>query len=198
MTEELSSTNINDILNENDTEMNDDVVDKILNELENSDIDSNTNIKNDNNFNINDLNNNFNINDIKNNLNNNDFNNNDFNENFNDFNSDDFNTNNFNNNFKKEDNRNENESESTINKINTILNLDTDYNFSIINIIFNDFKKTIIVIIIMLLLNNSFIVNLLSNLISKLITNNFINTNISLIIRALLSGVLFFITEKVI
>ena len=45
MADELSSTNINDIINEDDTEINDDVVDKILNELENSDVTQNNDIR---------------------------------------------------------------------------------------------------------------------------------------------------------
>ena len=35
MTEDLGSTNITDLINEDDTDMNDDMVNKILNELEN-------------------------------------------------------------------------------------------------------------------------------------------------------------------
>ena len=36
MAEDLGSTNITDLINEDDTDMNDDMVDKILNELENT------------------------------------------------------------------------------------------------------------------------------------------------------------------
>ena len=189
MIEELSSTNINDIINEDDTEINDDIVDKILNELENPEvnekINENIDFVDNNDFNNNHLSNNDEF------RSNNSFrNNDDFNNNFN---------NNFNDEFRKEDfnleSKNDNESESTINKINTILNLDTDYNFSIINFIF-DLKKTLIVFIIILLFNNTFIVDFLFNLISKLISSKFINDNISLIIRAVLSAVMFYLTEK--
>lgn len=185
MIEELSSTNINDIINEDDTEINDDIVDKILNELENPEvnekINENIDFVDNNDFNNNHLSNNDEF------RSNNSFrNNDDFNDNFNDeFRKEDFNL----------ESKNDNESESTINKINTILNLDTDYNFSIINFIF-DLKKTLIVFIIILLFNNTFIVDLLFNLISKLISSKFINDNISLIIRAVLSAVMFYLTEK--
>ena len=66
----------------------------------------------------------------------------------------------------------------------------------ILDLIFSDLKRTIVVVLIMLLLNNSFIVNFLYNLISKLISSKFINNNISLIIRALLTGILFYLSEK--
>ena len=176
MTDELSSTNINDIINEVDTEINDDVVDKILNELEQSDTDTN-NINENNDFRNDDFGND-------------DFRNNDFRND--DFRNDDFRNDDFRNNNLK----NENESENTINKINTILNLDTDYNFSIINFIFNDFKNSIIVIIIILLINNNFVTDFLYNIISKLINSDIINNNISLTMRALVSGILFYLIEK--
>ena len=185
MADELSSTNINDIINEDDTEINDDVVDKILNELENSDVTQNNNIRNEDDFRNSDIrNNNFKNDDFDNNFDN-DFDN-DFDNQY--FKKEDFGTDTFKN--------NDNESENTISKINTILNLDADYNFSIFNLIFSDLKKTIIVVLIMLLLNNSLIVNFLYNLISKLISSKFINNNISLIIRALLTGILFYLSEK--
>ena len=181
MADELSSTNINDIINEDDTEINDDVVDKILNELENSDVTQNNNIRNEDDFRNSDIRNN----NFRNDNFDNDFDN-DFDNQY--FKKEDFGTDTFKN--------NDNESENTISKINTILNLDADYNFSIFNLIFSDLKKTIIVVLIMLLLNNSLIVNFLYNLISKLISSKFINNNISLIIRALLTGILFYLSEK--
>ena len=89
-----------------------------------------------------------------------------------------------------------NESESTIKKINTILNLDADYNCSILDVIVKDMKYPIMVIVLSLLLNNSFLTNILSDLLSKVIDNDFINNNISLVIRALLSGIIFYFLYK--
>ena len=60
MTEELGSTNITDLINEDDTDMNDDMVNKILHELENEEPISSQNNNFDNNFD-NDFNHNSNI-----------------------------------------------------------------------------------------------------------------------------------------
>ena len=184
MAEELSSTNINDLIND-DTEINDDVVDSILNELENTNTEQDIDLK---------------MNDFRND----DFRNDDFRND--DFRNDDFRNDDFrnlqNNTFKKEDfdslqkDNMENESESTIKKINTILNLDADYNCSILDVIVKDMKYPIMVIVLSLLLNNSFLTNILSDLLSKIINNDFINDNISLVIRALLSGIIFYFLYK--
>ena len=51
MTEDLGSTNITDLINEDDTDMNDDMVNKILNELENEEPQQvQNNFDNDNNY----------------------------------------------------------------------------------------------------------------------------------------------------
>ena len=138
--EELSSTNINDLINE-DTEVNDDVVDKILNELENTeqnDVSHFDNTMHNVPLHDNQINRNMSMQEpiIHNNL---------VQDNDNYFRESDF------NNLMKDNTSNE--SESTVKKINSILNLDVDYNFSVLDFILKDLKNPIITTIIVLLTN---------------------------------------------
>ena len=112
MGEELSSTNINDLIND-DTDVNDDVVDKILNELENTEQDNIIHSFDDNNMPQVPLE--------------------PINEDYAQPPNSYFRESDFNN---LRDNT-ANESENTVKKINSILDLDVDYNFSILDFIFN-------------------------------------------------------------
>jgi hypothetical protein len=183
--EELSSTNINDLIND-DTEVNDDVVDKILNELENTEQDNISHFD-DTMHNV-PLHSNI---DMERNIplhNEHIMNNNSMQENNGSY----FRESDFNNLMK--DNTS-NESESTVKKINSILNLDVDYNFSILDFILKDLKNPIITTIIVLLTNNMLIINIIETLLIKISNNEFINNIISLVLRSLLSGIIFYIIQ---
>lgn len=175
MGEELSSTNINDLIND-DTDVNDDVVDKILNELENTEQNNVIHSFDDNNSmqqaQLEPIN-----------------------EDYAPPSNSYFRESDFNNLMK--DNT-ANESENTVKKINSILDLDVDYNFSVLDFILKDFKNPVIIIIIVLITNNIMIINLLESLLSSISTNSFINNNISLILRALISGIIFYFIQKLI
>lgn len=175
MGEELSSTNINDLIND-DTDVNDDVVDKILNELENTEQDNIIHSFDDNNSMqqpplepINE----------------------DYVQPSNSY----FRESDFNNLMK--DNT-ANETDSTVKKINSILDLDVDYNFSVLDFILKDFKNPVVIIIIVLITNNIMILNLLETLLSSISSSSFLNNNISLILRALISGIIFYFIQKLI
>ena len=177
MGEDLSSTNITDLINE-DTEINDDVVNNILNELENSNTEQYVNeIEND--FQKNDFQqNDFQHNDLEqNHLQHNDFQHNDFQHS--DFKQIDF------------DNLVNN---SNTDKINSIL--DDSSSFNILDLLLSDFKNPIIVLIIVILTNNSLVTNLLYSIINNIISNDFINNSLSLIIRAVLASVIMYIIQK--
>ena len=173
MGEELSSTNINDLIND-DTDVNDDVVDKILNELENTEQDNIIHSFDDNNMPHVQLE--------------------PINEDYTQPPNSYFRESDFNN---LRDNT-ANESENTVKKINSILDLDIDYNFSILDFILKDFKNPIIIIIIVLITNNIIIINFLESLLSTISNSSFLNNNISLMFRALLSGIIFYFIQKII
>tara|TARA_Y100000389_G_scaffold180528_1_gene195409 strand:+ start:77 stop:604 length:528 start_codon:yes stop_codon:yes gene_type:complete len=175
MGEELSSTNINDLIND-DTDVNDDVVDKILNELENTEQDNIIHSFDDNNsiqqVPLEPINEDYAL------PSNSYFRESDF------------------NNLMKDNTANE--TDSTVKKINSILDLDVDYNFSVLDFILKDFKNPIIIIIIVLITNNIMILNLLESLLSSISNSSFLNNNISLIFRALISGIIFYFIQKLI
>ena len=172
MAEELGSTNITDLINEDDTDMNDDMVDKILHELEN-DVPE------------------------QNNINNNYQNEQEHEDNFQqdlhnyvsqprnptlDFRDPDFNNQNSIN-F---------ESENTVNKINSIIN---ESNGLELTSIIDDLKIPIIVFILSIILNNPVIINLISNLLSCLIKNKNITEYISLILRTLIIAIVLYLLK---
>lgn len=161
MAEDLGSTNITDIINEDDTDMNDDMVDRILNELDN---DPPTKVEN---FNYEDEGEDEDI--FNHQITNNippqrnptlDFRDQQFNNQ---------NTVNF-------------ESENTVKKINSIIE---DSNGLEITSIIDDLKIPIIVFILCFILNNPMLVNLISSTLSGLIKNKDITDYISLILRTI-------------
>jgi len=160
MAEDLGSTNITDIINEDDTDMNDDMVDKILNELENeppTQKGENFNYEEEDEDNFDqDLTNNF-PSQRNPTL---------------DFRDPGFNNQN-NINF---------ESENTVKKINSIID---DSNGLEITSIIDDIKIPIIVFILCFVLNNPMLVDLTTNVILSLIKNKNISDYISLILRTL-------------
>ena len=173
MAEDLGSTNITDLINEEDTDMNDEMVNKILNELENDAPPEN------NNFNIenNDINNNF-----EQELSNN------FIQQRNptlDFRDPDFNTQN-NINF---------ESENTINKINSIVSNSNSLELSSISSIINKFKIPIIVFILSIVFNNPMLTEILHNLLFNIIKNKNISSYISLILRTIFISIILFLLK---
>ena len=169
MAEDLGSTNITDLINEDDTDMNDEMVNKILNELEN------TEPSNENNNNIN-----TNIDttfeqEIANHfpqtrdptL---------------DFRDPNFNHNNINL-----------ESENTVNKINSIIEDSNGLAVSSISSIINKLKIPIIVFILSIVFNNPMLIDMLSNVLSNIIKNKNISSYISLILRTILISVILFL-----
>lgn len=175
MSENLGSTNIADLINEDDTDINDDVVDKILNELDNNDKDGDLN-EGDYNENPNQ-----NMNYMDNMIYNNEI----------DFGHE--------NNIELKDHLQEsmnlNETDNTVKKINSILEDNAENHLLSLNSLITYAKLPIIVFIIVVLFNNSFVTNMLSELLSKLIKNQFITDNISLFLRALVSAILIFAIE---
>lgn len=171
MAEDLGSTNITDLINEDDTDMNDDVVNKILNELENEEPNSN-----------------------QNNINNDIINTTTFEEeianNFPqrnptlDFRDPDFNKNSVN--F---------ESENTVNKINTIINDSNKLELTSISSIINNFKIPILVFILSFIFNNPILTNLISTFFSNIIKNNTISDYISLFLRTILISLILFLLK---
>ena len=175
MSENLGSTNIADLVNEDDTDINDDMVNKILNELENTDKDIDQHEAD--------------FNEIPN-QNNNYMNNNEYNNEI-DFTQE--------NNIELRDNLQEsmnlNETDNTVKKINSILEDNAENHLLSLNSLITRAKLPIFVFIIIVLFNNSFVTNMLSELLSKLIKNQFITDNISLFLRALISAILIFAIE---
>ena len=169
MAEDLGSTNITDLINEDDTDMNDEMVNKILNELEN------TEPSNENNNNIN-----TNIDttfeqEIANHfpqtrdptL---------------DFRDPNFNHNNINL-----------ESENTVNKINSIIEDSNGLAVSSISSIINKLKIPIIVFILSIVFNNPMLTEMLHNLLFNIIKNKNISSYISLILRTIFISIILFL-----
>tara|TARA_B100001564_G_scaffold266902_2_gene228512 strand:+ start:110 stop:640 length:531 start_codon:yes stop_codon:yes gene_type:complete len=171
MGEELGSTNITDLINEDDTDMNDDMVDKILHELENDVPEQNT-------------------------INNNNYEN----EHEDNFQQDIHNyvsaPRNPTLDFRDPDFNNQNsvnfESENTVNKINSIIN---DSNGLELNSIIDDLKIPIIVFILSIVFNNPIIINLISNVLSSLIKNKDITNYISLILRTIIISIVLYLLK---
>ena len=175
MTENLCSTNIAYLVNEDDTDINDDMVDKILNELENTDkeVDNNE-------VDFNEM-----PNQNMNYMNNMEYNNEiDFTQE---------------NNIELRDNLQESmnlhETDNTVKKINSILEDNTDNHLLSLNSLITHAKLPLIVFLLVVLFNNSFVTKTLSELFSKLIKNDFITDNISLFLRALISAIIIFSVE---
>ena len=170
MAEDLGSTNITDLINDDDTDMNDDMVNKILNELENEEPQENNdlNLMEENHF-ENDLNNTFSTNQKNPIL---------------DFRDPDFNTNNNNINL---------ESENTVNKINSIINDSNGLEISSITTIIANFKLPIIVFILCIVFNNPLIIETISNILSIMIKNNNISSYISLTLRTIIISLILFL-----
>ena len=180
MSENLGSTNIADLVNEDDTDINDDMVDKILNELENTEKDDNC----DQDMDFNEMNNQ----DME-------FNNMDFsNENNIDFRNND--NIDFRNNdtidFRNNDNIELNESDNTVKKINSILVDNTENHILSLNSLITHFKLPLIVFLLVIFLNNSFVTNFLYGLLVKLTKQVLIIDTISLLVRALVSALIIF------
>jgi len=172
MSENLGSTNIADLVNEDDTDINDDMVDKILNELENTEKDDNC----EQNMDFNEMNNQ----DME-------FNNMDFsNENNIDF------RNNDTIDFRNNDNIELNESENTVKKINSILVDNTENHILSLNSLITHFKLPLIVFLLVIFLNNSFVIKFLYGLLVKLTKQDLIIDTISLLVRALVSALVIF------
>jgi len=169
MAEDLGSTNITDLINDDDTDMNDDMVNKILNELENEEPQENNdlNLMEENHF-ENDLNNTFSTNQKNPIL---------------DFRDPDFNNH---NNINLE-------SENTVNKINSIINDSNGLEISSITTIINKFKLPIIVFILCIVFNNPLIIETFSNILSIIIKNNNISSYISLTLRTILISLILFL-----
>lgn len=172
MAEDLGSTNITDLINEDDTDMNDEMVSKILNELDNTEP---------SNENDNILNNNINTNidttfqqEIANHfpqtrdptL--------------------DFRDPNFNNNINLE-------SENTVNKINSIIEDSNGLAVSSISSIINKLKIPIIVFILSIVFNNPMLTEMLHNLLFNIIKNKNISSYISLILRTIFISIILFL-----
>ena len=176
MAEDLGSTNITDLINEDDTDMNDDMVNKILNELENEDPQPvQNNFDNDNNFN---MDNNTFEQEISNN----------FPQKRNptlDFRDPDFN----------HQNNINLESENTVKKINSIIEDSNGLELSSISSIINNFKIPIIVFILCIVFNNPMIMDTLSNLLHSIIKNTTITSYISLILRTLVITIILFLLK---
>ena len=164
MTENLGSTNIADLVNEEDTDINDDMVDKILNELENTDKDD----IGEPDIDFNEMNNQ-----------NMDFSNMDFN-----------NENNID--FRNENNIELNESDNTVKKINSILVNSTENHILSFNSFITHFKFPLVIFLLVIFLNNSFVTKLLFELLSKLTKQELIIDIISLFLRALVSSLVIF------
>ena len=168
MAEDLGSTNITDLINEDDTDMNDEMVNKILNELENTEP-SNEN----NNINTN-IDNTFEQ-EIANHfpqtrdptL---------------DFRDPNFNHNNINL-----------ESENTVNKINSIIEDSNGLAVSSISSIINKLKIPIIVFILSIVFNNPMLTEMLHNLLFNIIKNKNISSYISLILRTIFISIILFL-----
>lgn len=180
MSENLGSTNIADLVNEDDTDINDDMVDKILNELENTEKDDNC----DQDMDFNEMNNQ----DME-------FNNMDFsNENNIDFRNND--NIDFRNNdtidFRNNDNIELNESDNTVKKINSILVDNTENHILSLNSLITHFKLPLIVFLLVIFLNNSFVTKFLYGLLVKLTKQDLIIDTISLLVRALVSALIIF------
>ncbi len=175
MVDELGSTNITDLVNEEDTDINDDMVEKILHELDNGE--PTQNMENDD------------INEI---------------QNMNDFSNMDYSPDNIQLNdrifneptFTNQNNINTTELEETDNtkKVNSILN-DSCEDLFCLNTILNQCKLPLLVFIIVLLFNNPIVTDILSDIISNLIKNKTINAYISLFIRAILSAILVYVIK---
>ena len=183
MTEDLGSTNISDLINEDDTDMNDDMVNKILHELENEEPTPTPSPLQNNNFD-NDFNHNSNI-DINNTTFEQEIANN-FSQNknpINDFRDPDFNNQ---NNFNLE-------SENTIKKINSIIDESNGLELSSISSIINNIKVPIIVFILSIVFNNPMIIEIISSILSNIIKNNTITSYISLILRTLIITLIIFL-----
>ena len=172
MTENLGSTNIADLVNEEDTDINDDMVDKILNELENTDKDD----IGEPDIDFNEMNNQ-----------NMDFSNMDFN---NENNIDFRNENNID--FRNENNIELNESDNTVKKINSILVNSTENHILSFNSFITHFKFPLVIFLLVIFLNNSFVTKLLFELLSKLTKQELIIDIISLFLRALVSSLVIF------
>jgi len=176
MTEDLGSTNITDLINEDDTDMNDDMVNKILNELENEDPQPvQNNFADDNNF---DMDNNTFEQEIANN----------FPQKRNptlDFRDPDFN----------HQNNINLESENTVKKINSIIEDSNGLELSSISSIINNFKIPLIVFILCIVFNNPIIMDTLSNLLHSIIKNTTITSYISLILRTILITLILFLLK---
>jgi len=175
MAEDLGSTNITDLINEDDTDMNDEMVNKILNELENTEPSN----EHDNNGN----------------------NNNTINTNIDttfeqeisnhfpqtrdptlDFRDPNFNNNNINL-----------ESENTVNKINSIIEDSNGLAVSSISSIINKLKIPIIVFILSIVFNNPMLTEMLHNLLFNVIKNKNISSYISLILRTIFISIILFL-----
>tara|TARA_B110001452_G_scaffold177939_1_gene149292 strand:- start:415 stop:945 length:531 start_codon:yes stop_codon:yes gene_type:complete len=169
MAEDLGSTNITDLINDDDTDMNDDMVNKILNELENEEPEDNNdlNLMEENSFH-NDLNNTFSTNQKNPIL---------------DFRDPDFNNH---NNINLE-------SENTVNKINSIINDSNGLEISSIATIINNFKLPLIVFILCIVFNNPLIMETISNILSNIIKNNNISSYISLTLRTIIISLILFL-----
>jgi hypothetical protein len=167
MAEDLGSTNITDLINEDDTDMNDEMVSKILNELDNTEP-SNEN----NNINTNidttfeqEISNHFpqtrdpTL---------------------------DFRDPNFNNNINLE-------SENTVNKINSIIEDSNGLAVSSISSIINKLKIPIIVFILSIVFNNPMLTEMLHNLLFNIIKNKNISSYISLILRTIFISIILFL-----
>lgn len=176
MTEDLGSTNITDLINEDDTDMNDDMVNKILNELENEEPQQvQNNFDNDNNY---------------------DNDNNTFEQEI---------TNTFSQkknstlDFRDLDFNNQNninlESENTVKKINSIIDDSNGLELSSISSIINNFKIPLIVFILCIVFNNPIIIDTLSNLLHYIIKNTTITSYISLILRTLVITIILFLLK---
>tara|TARA_B110000114_G_C15015920_1_gene366826 strand:- start:265 stop:816 length:552 start_codon:yes stop_codon:yes gene_type:complete len=176
MAEDLGSTNITDLINEDDTDMNDEMVNKILNELENSEPsndNNNFNIENDN------MDNTFEQ-EISNTFSKNRNPTLDFRDP--DFRDPDFNQTNINL-----------ESENTVNKINSIINDSNGLELSSISSIINKLKIPIIVFILSIVFNNPMVIEILYNLLFNIIKNKNISSYISLFLRTIFISIILFL-----
>ena len=210
MAEELGSTNISDLLNETESDINDNVVNKILNELDgppegNSHMEMDNMPSSMNNMEMDHMAssmNNMNMNNMNmNNMNMNNMNNMNM-DNMNNMNMDNMNMNRMDmdmdmHNRKYNDFR-DIESDNTVKKINNIIIDDTLGQLNSVTDIINEVKYPILVFCLVILLNNSIVTDILYNVINNLIKNKCISDNVSLFIRALVTGIIMFLIKFII
>ena len=90
------------------------------------------------------------------------------------------------------------ESDNTVKKINNIIIDDTLNQVNSVTNIINEIKYPVMVFCLVILLNNTIVTDILYNLINNLVKNKCISDNISLFVRALVSGIIIFLVKFII